>query len=250
MNSLKTTSRLLAVTMLFMLGMPALMAPAQVTPLPATPPPPAEEEDKADKEEKPKVAQVGKPAPNFALKDIKGKAHQLSSYSGSYVVLEWFNPGCPYCRGIYDNGVVEDIQKKIRQVDPDFVYLAINSTANQPKEFVITQSDEFLEKQEVTDIPVLLDYDGKVGRIYEASTTPHMFVIDPKGTLIYAGAITDDRNFDKDDAATNYVINAVRSSVSGTDVAPDTVRPWGCSVKYQDGGKGRKPRGRGPGRRP
>ena len=68
--------------------------------------------------------------------------------------------------------------------------------------------------------------------------------------IIYAGAITDDRNFDKDDKATNYVINAVRSSVSGIDVAPGTVRPWGCSVKYPDGGKGRKPRGRGPGRKP
>ncbi len=250
MNVLNPTTRLLAATMLLALGMPAMMAPAQESPVPKKPSPPAQEEEKADKEEKPKVARVGKPAPNFALKDTRGKAHQLSSYAGNFVVLEWFNPGCPYCRGIYDKGVVEDIQKKIRQVDPDFVYLAINSTANQPKDFIITQSDEFLEKQEMKEIPVLLDYEGTVGRLYEARTTPHMFVIDPEGTLIYAGAITDDRNFDKDDKATNYVINAVRSSVSGIDVAPGTVRPWGCSVKYPDGGKGRKPRGRGPGRKP
>ncbi len=250
MNVLNPTMRLLVATMLLAIGAPAMLAPAQVTPLPAKPSPPAQEEEKADKEEKPVVAKVGKQAPNFALKDTKGKAHQLSGYVGSYVVIEWFNPGCPYCRGIYDEGVVEDIQKKVRQIDPEFVYLAINSTSNQPKEFIITQSDEFLEKQEMSEIPVLLDYDGAVGRIYEARTTPHMFVIDPEGKLIYAGAITDDRNFDKNDKATNYVINAVRSSVSGTDVAPDTVRPWGCSVKYQDGGKGRKPRGRGPGRKP
>ncbi len=248
MNPLNLTLQLLAVSMLCSLGMPAF---AQVTPLPANPTPPAEKGEKEEAEEKPEVAKVGKPAPNFALKDIKGKAHQLSSYAGNYVVIEWFNPGCPYCRGIYDNGVVEDIHTKIRQVDPDFVYLAINSTANQPKEFVITQSDEFLQKQEMPGIPVLLDYDGKVGRLYDARTTPHMYVINPEGVLIYAGAITDDRNFDKGDKATNHVINAVRSSVSGTEVAPNTVRPWGCSVKYQGGSKGgRKPRGRAPGRKP
>jgi len=250
MNSLNLTTRLLAATVLLALGMPAMVAPAQESPVPKEPSPPAQDEEKADKEEKPVVAEVGKPAPNFALKDTKGKAHQLSGYVGNYVVLEWFNPGCPYCRGIYDKGVVEDIQKKIRQVDPEFVYLAINSTANQPKEFIIMQSDEFLEKQDMSEIPVLLDYDGVVGRLYEARTTPHMFVIDPEGKLIYSGAISDDDRFDKNDKATNYVINAVRSSVSRTDVAPSTVRPWGCKVKYDDGGKGRKPRGRSPGRKP
>ena len=124
------------------------------------------EESKDDNADaKPTKAVIGKPAPNFALKDTKGGMHQLSDFTGKYVVIEWFNPGCPYCRGIYDEGVVEDTIKKMKEIDSDVVYLAINSTANQPKEFVITQSDEFMTKHEMEDILVLLDYDGTVGRM-------------------------------------------------------------------------------------
>lgn len=207
-----------------------------------TPPAPEKPAEDAPKEIK---AEVGKPAPNFSLKDTKGKLHNLSDYSGRYVVIEWFNPGCPYCRGIYSEGIVEDTRKKMKSVDIDAVYLAINSTANQPEEFIVTQSDTFLEKQEQTDIPVLMDYDGSVGRLYEAKKTPHMYVIDPKGNLIYSGAITDDQNFERGSKATNYVINAARQSASGETVSPSAVRSWGCGVKYADGGerKGGKRKG-------
>ena len=193
--------------------------------------PESEESTEEEAEAKPAKAVVGKPAPNFALKDTKGGMHQLSDFAGKYVVIEWFNPGCPYCRGIYNEGVVEDTIKHVKAIDSDAVYLAINSTANQPKEFVITQSDEFMTKQEMEDIPVLLDYDGAVGHIYEAKVTPHMYLINPEGVLIYAGAITDDRNFDKGDKATNYVVSAARRSASKETVSPATVRPWGCGVK-------------------
>jgi hypothetical protein len=103
-------------------------------------------------------------------------------------------------------------------------------------------------KQEMEDVPVLLDYDGTVGRMYEARTTPHMYLIDPKGVLIYAGAITDDRNFDNGAKATNYVVEAARRSAGNETVTPATVRPWGCGVKYADGGS--RPGGkRGGGKR-
>ena len=217
------------------LGMMTTLSFAQPTPASAPNPvktttPPASEETTTE-EAKPKIATIGKAAPAFALKDTKGKNHQLSDFAGKFVVIEWFNPGCPYCRGIYDEGVVEDTIKHMKAIDSDAVYLAINSTANQPKEFVITQSDEFMTKQEMEDIPVLLDYDGAVGHIYEAKVTPHMYLINPEGVLIYAGAITDDRNFDKGNKATNYVVNAARRSASKETVSPATVRPWGCGVK-------------------
>ena len=218
-----------------------LMAQGMVPPPPLKPATTSTAEESTDEEAeaKPEKAVVGKAAPNFALKDTKGAMHQLSDFAGKYVVIEWFNPGCPYCRGIYDEGVVEETIKQMKAIDSDSVYLAINSTANQPKEFVTTQSDEFMIKQEMEDVPVLLDYDGTVGRMYEARTTPHMYLIDPKGVLIYAGAITDDRNFDNGAKATNYVVEAARRSAGNETVVPATVRPWGCSVKYADGGSRR-----------
>lgn len=236
------------------LGIMTTMSFAQLTPssspnpITTTTPPPSKE--KTPKEEKPKVATIGKAAPNFALMDTKGKSHQLTDFAGKFVVIEWFNPGCPYCRAIYVEGVVEDTIEKTKQIDSDAVYLAINSTANQPKEFVITQSDEFLGKHEMEQLSVLIDYDGTVGKLYGAKTTPHMFVIDPKGVLIYAGAITDDQNFDKGEAATNYVVDAVRASVSEGRTPPAAVRPWGCRVKYADGGGTRGRRGKRGGGRP
>lgn len=221
------------------------LAPSKDTPAPA---PAKEAEQSEEKKTEVQKAAVGKKAPAFSLKDTKGKVHNLSDFAGKYVVIEWFNPGCPYCVNIYKKGVVTDTRAKMKQIDADTVYLAINSTANQPEDFVVTQSDSFLEENDQKDIPVLMDYDGTVGRLYEARTTPHMYLIDPEGTLIYAGAITDDRNFNKGDEATNYVVEAARRSASGEPVAPATVRPWGCGVKYADGGNRRGGR-RGGGRR-
>jgi len=245
-----TTIRTLTFTVVLgaMLSSTTSMAqetPAQASPKPAKPAPTSES---APKESKPLTATVGKAAPDFTLKDIKGTSHQLSDYAGKFVVIEWFNPGCPYCRNVYSNGVVADTISQMKKIDPEFVYLAINSTANQPKEFVMTQSDEFLEKQTMCQIPVLMDYDGKVGKLYKARTTPHMYVIDPNGVLIYAGAFTNDSGFDKGNKAINYVVNAANQSSSEEAVSPRTVNPWGCGVKYADGGS-RRGKGRG-GRRP
>ncbi|MAB84039.1 MAG: thioredoxin family protein [Phycisphaerae bacterium] len=248
------TNRITTILLGCLLGSSLAMAqePAAdpgLAPTKDTPPPAKQAAPKAEGENAPKApkAVVGKKAPAFSLKDTLGQVHNLSDFSGKYVVLEWFNPGCPYCRNIYKEGVVQDTCEKMRSVDPDFVYIAVNSTANQPEDFVITQSNSFLEDYE-GNIPVLMDYDGKVGRIYEAKTTPHMYLIDPDGVLIYSGAITDDRNFTKGSEATNYIVDAARQSASGEKVAPNTVRPWGCGVKYADGGS--RKGGRRGGRRP
>jgi len=223
------------------------LAPSEDTPMPTKEP--AKDGTEEATEDKASKAVVGKKAPAFSLKDTKGKIHNLSDYSGKYVVIEWFNPGCPYCRGIYKEGIVQDTRKKMRSIDPDAVYLAINSTANQPEDFIVTQSDSFLADHEQKDIPVLMDYDGTVGRLYEAKTTPHMYLINPDGVLIYAGAITDDRNFTNGTESTNHVIVAARQDTSGEKVAPTKVQPWGCGVKYADGGSRRGGNRRGGGRR-
>jgi peroxiredoxin len=185
----------------------------------------------ADKEAK-TTAKVNEPAPAFTLKDTKGVDHKLSDYAGKIVVLEWFNPDCPFCEGVYKNGVVKKTIDEIKKIDSNVVYLAINSTAqNKTKEEVIASSDKFLNDQKMTSVPVLVDFEGTTGHAYGAKTTPHMFVIDTKGVLRYAGAITDDKSFKKTDA-TNYVINAVRQIKNGETVSPDNTQSWGCGVKY------------------
>jgi peroxiredoxin len=204
-------------------------------------------DEKASKNE---VAKVGEAAPAFTLKDTKGTEHKLSDFAGKTVVIEWFNPDCPFCRGVYDNGVVKKTLDELKTIDPSVVYLAINSTAkgmNGPvsKQDVIATSDKFLAEHNMTQIPVLIDHEGTVGHAYGAKTTPHMFIIDGKGTLRYAGAFTDDPKGDKKDKpTTNYVVNAVKQIKAGETVSPDSTKSWGCGVKYADKGEGMgKPEG-------
>ncbi len=174
---------------------------------------------------------VGAPAPAFMLADHNGKTHKLGDFKGKTVVLEWFNPACPYCVGVYQRGVVKQTLETMKGLGEDYVYIAVNSSADRSKDDVVTLSTEFLKTQRI-DIPVLIDYDGRMGKAYGAKTTPHMFVIDKDGILRYQGAFTDDPNFRKGDVAKNYVINALRQLAAGETVTPDQVKPWGCSVKY------------------
>jgi peroxiredoxin len=177
------------------------------------------------------AAKIGEPAPAFELKDLDGKTHSLKDFEGRIVVIEWFNPGCPYCVGVYQNKVVGNTLDALKKIDDKIVYLAINSTANMAEDEVLKQSGSFLKEHKV-EIPVLMDYSGTIGHAYGAKTTPHMFVIDDKGVLRYEGAFTDDARFSKGAEATNYVINAVNQIKAGETVSPDSVKPWGCSVKY------------------
>jgi len=173
------------------------------------------------------VAAVGKAAPNFTLKDSKGQAHTLADHKGKIVVLQWINPGCPVCKRVHTKGVEKRMLEELAKIDDSVVILAIDSTHYGD----ISKSAAYLADSGFKT-PALDDRDGTVGRMYGAKTTPHLFVIDTEGILRYQGAIDDDGRGRKGEEATNYVVNAVRQIKAGETVAPDSMKPYGCSVKY------------------
>jgi len=202
----------------------------------------------SEKEEQ-KVAEVGEEAPTFELKDQHGKTHKLSDYRGQIVVLEWFNDKCPVCKNVWDSGLISklvtDLKNLCQNPDaptlPSVVYLAMNSSANRPVEEVLKSGAEFIEEAEV-EIPMLMDYDGKVGHAYGARTTPHMFVIDAEGILVYQGALSDDRRGKEGKDAETHVVRAIHQLIKGEEISPNYVQPWGCSVKYAQGSQQDQPK--------
>ena len=176
-------------------------------------------------------AKVGEKAPAWTMTDLDGTSHQLKDFKGKHVVLEWTNPECPYIVGVYEKGVVKHTLEAMKEMGENFVYIAVNSTANKPKDEVMKINREFLKKNKVT-VPVVMDYSGEVGKAYGAKRTPHMFVIDDEGVLRYHGAFTDDAGSRKGIESTNYVLDALKQIAAGETVTPDHVREWGCSVKY------------------
>ncbi len=196
-----------------------------------------------------KIAEVGEKAPVFSLKDQHGKTHSLSEYKGKIVVLEWFSEKCPYCRKTWESGQVPALIKTMDGLEKDVVYIAMNSTANRPEEDVITGGTEFLEELK-SPTTLLFDYSGEVGQAYGAKTTPHMFVIDAEGVLVFQGAFSDDRKFKKGDDAEIYALTAVNQLIAGEEVSPNYVKPWGCGIKYAGGKGGRGSRGGRPKGRP
>ncbi len=184
----------------------------------------------------PKIAVVGKKAPGFELTDIDGKAHKLSDYVGKIVILEWYNPDCPYSgkesgQSVHKRGTVKRTPETVKKANPEVVYMLINSTSNAPKDTVIKRSKESKGQWELNS-PILIDHGGSVGKMYQAKTTPHMYVIDGNGVLVYQGAYTDDRRGGKGDKETNYVVNAVMAANSDKAPEPAKTKPWGCGVKY------------------
>ena len=176
------------------------------------------------------AAKIGEAAPAFTLKDLAGKEHSLKDFKGKIVVLEWFCPGCPWSgrtspRSVHSTGQVKDLMANMKKVDGEVVYLLVDSTANMPKEKLISTDKEFKSKSDLK-APILVDYDGKVGKAYGAKTTPHMFVIDKEGVLRYQGAFSD-----KGDK--NYVLDAVVAISKGEEPSPATTQAWGCGVKYK-----------------
>jgi peroxiredoxin len=177
------------------------------------------------------TAKIGEKAPAWKLTDLDGKTHELKDFKGKNVVLEWTNPDCPFIVAVYEKGVVKETLDAMKKMGDDFVYIAVNSTANKPMEEVKKINVDFLKKHE-TKLPVVMDYDGKVGKAYGAKRTPHMFVIDGEGVLRYHGAFTDDQGSRKAPNHTNYVLGALKQIAAGETVTPDHVREWGCTVKY------------------
>ncbi len=170
-------------------------------------------------------AKIGDAAPNFTLKDTEGKDVTLADHAGKIVVLEWFNPECPVVVRWYQDGGMNKVYDKYK--DKDVVWLAINTTRGH----TVEADKKAMEKWSVKR-PVLNDADGKVGRMYGAQTTPHMYIIDKEGRLVYAGAIDDDPNGRKGDSAVNYVSKALDELLAGESVSTPESRPYGCNVKY------------------
>jgi len=179
------------------------------------------------------AAIVGQPAPDFTLTDASGKSHALSAYKGKWVVLEWVNFECPFVKKHYGTGNMQKLQGAA--IARGAVWLSVNSSAsgkqgNYSPETVISM----LKERNAQPSAYLLDSDGTMGRAYGAKTTPHMYVIDPKGTLMYAGGIDDKATTDAADVATakNYVQAALDEAMAGKRVSTPTSTPYGCSVKY------------------
>jgi hypothetical protein len=181
------------------------------------------------------AARVGEPAPEFTATDTNGEVHKLSEYQGKFVVLEWTNRGCPYTQKHYNSGNMQRLQRE--WTSRGVVWLTVISSA-LGKQGYVTASEEnaYLKQANAAPTAVLLDPAGTLGHLYDAKTTPHIFVISPKGSLIYNGAI-DDRpttNLSDVNGAKNYVSLALEEATSGKPVGTPTSRPYGCSVKYAD----------------
>ena len=177
--------------------------------------------------------QVGEEAPNFSLTDINGEQHSLLSQRGKYVVLEWVNYDCPFVKKHYKNGDMQNLQKEFG--DQGVVWYAIGSSARGKQGHYSTKNwQKRSQKLKVQATAILVDEAGAVGRAYGAKTTPHMFVIDPQGTLIYQGAIDSIRSASARDVAKadNYVRQALTQAMNGQSVSDSDTPPYGCSVKY------------------
>jgi peroxiredoxin len=177
---------------------------------------------------------AGQAAPDFTLSDIQGKKRSLSDYKGKYVVLEWFNSECPFVQKHYESGNMQSLQK--RYADKGVVWLTVNSTSPDSSNYRDPKrSQEIVKEWKINSTALMLDPDGTVGKTYGARTTPHMWVIDPHGKVIYAGGIDDRATFRTADVqgAKNFVATALDESMAGKPVGTAAAAPYGCSVKYK-----------------
>lgn len=181
------------------------------------------------------AAVVGQPAPAFELTDTAGKKHALADYKGKHVVLEWVNYGCPFVQKHYGSGNMQKLQKAY--TGKGVVWLQVNSSATGKQGYYpAAEAGSVNAKHHAVSTAYLLDTDGTVGKAYGARTTPHMYVIDPKGQLVYAGGIDDKPSTDEADIATakNFVAAALDESMAGKPVSVSSSQPYGCSVKYSN----------------
>ncbi|UCC40481.1 MAG: thioredoxin family protein [Candidatus Aminicenantes bacterium] len=179
-------------------------------------------------------AVVGKPASNFTATDSNGKSHSLSDYKGKVVVLEWLNHGCPYVKKHYNSGNMQKLQKTY--TEKGIIWFSIISSAPGKQGYSTPEeANEVIKQKQASPTALLLDPDGIVGKLYGAKTTPHMYIIDSDGVLVYNGGIDDIRSSSVDDIAKakNYVTLALDELLAGKEVSIKTSRPYGCSVKYK-----------------
>ena len=178
-------------------------------------------------------AVVGQPAPEFSVTDTQGVPRALSAFKGKFVVLEWFNPDCPFSRKHYDSQNMQRLQRSATQ--RGVIWLSIDSSAPGKQGHLSPEAaNAFVTQRGAAPTAVLLDPEGAIGRRYSAKATPHLFVINPEGVLIYAGAIDDVPSADPADGAraTNYVQRALGEAMAGQAVSTPETNAYGCSVKY------------------
>lgn len=179
------------------------------------------------------VARVGKEAPDFELRDLDGKQVRLRDFRGKVVVLEWFNPGCPFVRASHTKGSLVDLAARLEK--KGVVYLAINSNA-PGKQGHGVEVNRAEARQWGMKHPILLDESGQVGRAYGATNTPHGYVIDAKGTLVYRGAVDNSPDGEGESpeggSLVRYLEDAVVSTLGGQPVRVPETKAYGCSVKY------------------
>jgi peroxiredoxin len=176
---------------------------------------------------------TGALAPDFTLADTSGETHSLSDFKGKYVVLEWTNHQCPFVVKHYAEGNMQAMQKAL--TSDGVIWLQIVSSAPGKQGYLTAEDGEALRaKNKMHSTALLLDSTGVVGKQYDARTTPHMYLINPEGALVYQGAIDSIRSTRSSDIAkaTNYLKSAYESLIAGKPVAEGTTTPYGCSVKY------------------
>jgi len=175
---------------------------------------------------------VGQSAPDYTLTDTHGAQHSLSDYQGKYVVMEWVNHDCPFVVKQYKTGAMQSLQKD--STEKGVAWLSIGSSAEGKQGYYSTGTwNELTQNKGASPTAVLLDSHGKVGKKYGAKTTPHMFIVDPEGKLIYQGAIDDTPSADSADVpGENYVRSALDQHMAGQEVATPATKAYGCSVKY------------------
>lgn len=176
---------------------------------------------------------VPRPAPAFTAPAAAGETKSLESFKGKWLVLEWWNHECPIVMGHYNSGNMQSVQKKATEMGAQWV--AVNSSAvGQQGHVNAAKAIEVLKSGKAAAQHVLLDHDGKVGKAFGARTTPHMFVINPEGQIVYDGAIDSGRTADPNDIAKaeNYVLKALNEGMAGKAISKPFSRPYGCGVKY------------------
>jgi len=180
------------------------------------------------------AVEIGKPAPDFSATDINGKAVKLSDYKGKIVVIESYNSDCPFCNNQYKTGAMQKLQADLAA--KGVVWLLVNSVnPNNPSHRTAEQAKAEMADKKIVATAWIDDSSGTVGHLYNMKTTPHMFVIDKNGTLVYDGAIDNEPDPVHDPSkAKNYVTAAIDAVMAGQPVTVSQTKPYGCSVKYAD----------------
>lgn len=179
------------------------------------------------------AASVGAAAPEFSALDVDGRRVSLADFKGRWVMLEWVNPGCPYVRKHYSSQNMQATQRAA--VAKGVVWLAINSTATEATDYLKPAAlGAWMKEHQAAATATLMDEPGTIGRAYGARTTPHMYLIDPKGVLQYIGAIDSKPTAKVADiaTATNHVNQALAEALAGKPVSVPSTQAYGCSIKY------------------